>query len=487
MAGKHLSKMGQLMVLLGISITELAEAVKIERTSISRLKNGYKKTTVNMPYFDEIVDYLAQKNRNAILEDYFETIYPSRERSEPDYLKKCIRSFLLNISDKQQAGGLVPPNTEGYTANHTSFLGVEGRRKALLTLFAQAEQLPSPSTITFLELDGLVWVVSDMQYSNTFFHTLNELLKRGHLVELIFSVYEPANYQVHRLMLTLHLHENLRIYLLPAQFKNHPAMSQYVLAKQLLVMSHSLSPQSSISFLFRDQLFIEAQLYYLHRIRAMASPNISDPNRVFEIISSTKHRSEACYYSGKALSIVTMSDELLLEILRDNQVSEKQKRYCLECCQLMRTHLEQGAKHSYGGFYYRLDDITAPLAYESIIHYSLSCLLNRVITMTHEQYLRHFRDTAKFLRHDPRYRVILHYSPISDLDLLWYKEDNWALIMGVEERSGLGKFKFCDNVNSVKIFTAGFHDVYEKVPEYKKENAYVAELFEKISRKEPYA
>jgi len=466
------------------------------------VEEGYRKLSVSMPYFEEIIDYLILKNKqigSELLEDFFKSIYPNRKRSEKHYLKKCIRHYLLNMSDaKPNEDGLVLGMGNGYERHYTTLIGIEGRRTALMLLFQGAEKLTVPSQITIFEADQLTWALGDMLYLRSFFQKIRKLLDFGHKIEFIIFVQEiypqgfHASYEVHKLFMEIGFHDHLTIRTFVAKSKLLFVTSLYSLPKRMVVVGyHPEGELPMMSLLYRDGPYIAMQEAALQSIREASTPILvsnknTDMERVLTWVKSSWARNEAYYCSGKVLSFTTMSEGLLHEILNDNHVTENQRKLCFEVYHSLRFDVEHRPDNSMSGFYYILDEISSVLTYDTLVNYPLSLLTGKNITMTRAQYLKHFQDTADLLQKDSRYRVILHFSELQNSELLWCKDETWALVVHCDKLSGALKFMFSDEVKTISIHQAGFTDVFEKVPDHKKDNGYVSEIFYQIAKGEGF-
>ncbi len=496
MAEKNLTNLAVLMDLLNVSTVELARIIAIERSSISKWRHGAQKILPDMPYFEKMVDYFIQKNElmgNSLLENLIESVYPIKKRIHKDYLKKCVRAFILDIPDVRLA------NTD--IVSFKKRIGAEGRLDLFIALMEAAEKSEKPTVIKIFEASQFDWIGCNMQYSIAFYKKLKIVLGLGHKVEIIFQVndYNVKNSELHQIFLELAFHENLHLYIYSSKANKAHVCSMYLMPQQIVIVGFQFDGNTDdmLSSLFRDTQYAEAHEKIINQYKAVSEKAIItskqiDLEKIITHIRASIPRTGAFFYSGKMLSLITMSEELFEEILCANKLTYDQKRICYEVYHAFRTNVESSTLDEMRGFYYVLDEVTSPLSYPIITNYVLSAVAGKPVQMTREQYMQHFRDTAKLLLRDSRYQVHLHYSPIPmpmSISVtypggIWYKSENWVIVGSVDEYSEKYKFMFGHNPKMINIFQIGFMEIFSKIPQYKHDNTYVAEIFMRIANGE---
>lgn len=503
MKKSNLSNFGYLMDLLSITAKELSLVIHIDQTSISRWRTGVRKLSVDAPYFEDIVRYFLEKNSNLggdLLEDYLLTFYPDKKRLIKAELKKYVRNYILNIpNDRTQDLDSMHSSPIPYFYA-TKQMGSEGRLTLLLSLLDAARKLSAPSTIKIFEADHFLWLTSNMQYSLLFFQKLRMVLDLGHRVELIFQVKEQGtqSLELNQLILDLVFHEKLSIYTLASAIsKREHVQSIYVLSQRIALVGYCFDEnwENMFSFLTRDRQYVEAQEQIWEKYKlaslpvAVATNEIEFRHLITEIKAST-HRNGAYFFAGKALSIATMSESLLQEILLSNHLSQHQIDLCFEFYDMLRDTLESSKPNPMSGFYHILDEICAPLSYSTILNFSLSTIAQRPVQMSRAQYLQHFKDTAELLLRDRRYRLFLHHFSVhipmalNHPKALWHKADGWTMIINSDPYSGKTKILYGDDIKSQQVYNETFAEIFKKIPSSKKENEYVADLFLRLIRGE---
>ncbi len=494
MPKKQISNFGHLMEILNISAIYMSNTINIDKSSISKWRTGKRNLPVDAPYFKSIVDYLIQKNETIggeLLEDFFGSIYPEYDPKENGYLSKCIRNYVLNFESCEKS--IWQKRKSGKLSTFSCVEGLEGRRMALIEVLETAEKTTEPTTIFIYSFEQLEWGNCNMVYLQQFNRKIKKVLSMGHKVEFLFNVTEMSfkNTEVQNLFVEYCYNDNVSIYIYTSRFSNLCVNYLYIISGKMVVTGYCLdsNTENSFSFTFYDKKYACANERIIDMIRSLSthvhrSSKLSDLENIIQIVRNTVNRAREYFYSSRSLSFVSMSEELLNEVLTDNNITETHRKRILEAYQLFRTNIENTPADSPCGFYYVLDEIVGNLSFNSTINYFLSLMTNKYINISREQHLRHFRDTAELILSDSRYKVILHYTKLSRVEAVWYCGDAWILSVNKDENTDKIKYLFCDNIKAANSFRESFRDVYYKTPQDKKDNTYVAELFLKIANGE---
>ncbi len=493
MAEKQLTHFAVLMDLLSISTVELSKVINIERTAISRWRHGVNKIKTDMPYFEEIVNFIVQKNNslgNELLEDFFESVYPVKKRLHKNNMKRCVRSYILSIPDARMSFA----NTEVVTL--TKHTAADARLNAFINMLETAERLSVPTDIKIFEVEQFTWVGCDTLRLNLFYQKLKLVLDLGHKVSIIFQAKEPSESYLglHQVFTELIFHENLSLYYYSVNSGREHTHSIYILSRRLVVIGYLIGDglDRTLSYTLNDMEFLEAQEMIWDRYKLCSSDIMTiekyrAPEKVIANIKASIYREGDYYISGKTLSFVTMSEALLDEVLLDNNLTKEQMRLCMEFYNSIRSNIESSPLCDMSGFYFILSEITAPLTNPLVTCYVLSAITGRTIRMSRNQYLRHFKDTADILLRDDRYRVFLHYALISEFGSMAYpksilhKHECWTAAVNEEAFPSRIRLIYGDNYKTSGMFDIEFHDIYEKIPPNKRTNAYAAGIFMEIA------
>ncbi len=496
----QISNFGNLINLFNITAVKMAREINVAPSYISKWKRGNRPIPIDAPYFNQIIDYFISKNESiggGLLEDFFARQNPDKRPLNRDDLKKSIRNYILEVTEKiteDSAMGKLMKYADAYMTV-ARYDGAAGRFDMVMALLEEAEKSSTPAVIKIFEVGQFSWIERNMHYTVTLYKKLKSVLIMGHTIEVILQLGESdsINWGMHQVFMELMFQENMRIYVYQHIGKTYTS-SIYILSGKLVVTGHNFDSDFNNlnSYLYSDMKYADIQeriwgKYKLISTQLFIYSKTSEFEKILQSAKAFNSRTERCCHLGKALSIATMSKTLLDEILIANHVTAERKKLCYAFYNLFRENMENSQPSDMSGFYYILDELTAPLTFPIITNYTLSALAGKLVQMTREQYLRHFRDTAELLLQNKNYRVLLYNAPPSSIipsyvqQSIWFKDECWTLYLGIDDVFGKPKIQYVDNFRITNIFSIGFMEIFARIPEHHRDNSLIAELFMKIA------
>ncbi len=493
MISNNMSSMGYLMELLTISIKELSNIISIERSSVSKWKNGTRILNIDSPHFEPIVKYFVAKNEKLgshLLYDFFAVIYPEADNTVDKYIENCIRRFLQNksISNIEDNHEIKYTNCL-YSTDIMVYKGVEGRKNAVTELLNFAEKT-TPSSIFIYEREQLKWAINDTVYINKFIAQLTKLLNMGHKITCIFTLeINTKNFrQIYLAFLPMFFNENYSEYIIPSSSLTKKInTSLYILKDKMLVtgIDNDKAPSNLYSCLYRDIFSINSHFSLMENFIQTLSPQnrincFVDKNRIINVMDTGINKNEPTCYYGKTLSFTTMSEGLYEYILNENRLPKTDKERCLNIYHNLRKNIENNPIDLYGGYYLFLDDIIAGFKTNKIVNFGLTALCKKKVVITKKQYLNHYNDTIELIKKNPKYRIILNYGSYDVPCLAWIKRNLWGVLFYANSDWYNSKLIANENADIVNTMILNFEELFTLTPAIFKDNDYVADVFKKI-------
>lgn len=480
------------MDLLGVSGQELAEVLNVEKTSISKWRNGSRAFGVDSEYFAKFAEYLVKKDLesgNNLLEGFFSHTYPGEEKN----LERCVRKFIENKSVTPVAK-LVMDDAKNrlYHTQISVYHGAEGRRNAISMLLDVTEALKEPTKIFFLERAQYFGGNLYAEDVREFVERIEKILDKGHTLAHVMFVdrrNSPAYKSLIWGMLPLAFHKNIVHYMMSEKRRENFWMNMYVIPDKLLVTGYSPTGAASddmLSCIYGDPLLISRHCKLIENFTRTTSPvsieqKEKDRISLVKIIQNDTRVREPIYFAGRSLSSTTMSEELLEEILDDNNVSKANRKRGYELYHAFRANIESSSMEHHGGYFFSVDEIVKPLLRNGAISINMSALTGQRICLTREQYAQHLIDTAELLLEDPRYRVVLSNNSGIFSENSWFKRNTWNVTFDTDARSGEGKVLFGENVPFINIFTSSYDEIRQRTSPEHIDNEQVAQILRKIA------
>ncbi len=499
MTGNNVTKLGYLMELLNISISDLSTAINVERSSVSKWKNGTRKFPSDTPYFEGIIDYFIAKNISIggqILEDFFADIYPCANPTNAspmndEILKKCIRNYILNIGIGSMNNQIAETQGSLYSSSFTIYRAAEGKQNALIYMLNVAEALSEPSIITIIEHFQHTWASSYMDFFRLLEQRLMHVLDVGHKIELIICLSDDykGNLEVHKATMRFSFHPNMTIYTVQSRFVEK--IDIFVIKDRLAIICHNTSQKASgiVCCAYKDKLvcglyFSMAQKIKQSAYHMLVTSKPSEVDMIFNSFYHSAYKREAVFHSGNGLSYTTMSEALVNEIIADNMLSPAEKQRIMDFYQVFRLNVDNSLTDSYGGYYLYMDDIIQPLKQEYSTINSLSVVSHKAVRIRRDQIQRHLLETAELIRRNPHYRIILNHGSNPDPNIVWFKDKLWFFAVHTDKHSGKSKVLFNEHVASVEMFKSLYEDIFNRTHHLYKDPEYVSNILIKIANGE---
>lgn len=213
--GEHAqTPLGYLMDMLYIQGTKLAGAVHVDRTVISRWKNGRTKLHANSIYFQDVVNAILDFNDQQglrKLERFFESV-SSAEIKSRDELYSFVASWLLSEEFEHQYKEKKTGKSL-YSAAYKIYKGPSGKRDAVLDFLDVLLKLPGGETVWGYDADSRIFhaLTGDLTISQKKFI---EAEKKGNQFIMMFYMNRPAEqiYNMFQYWLPIFLSTNSHAY-----------------------------------------------------------------------------------------------------------------------------------------------------------------------------------------------------------------------------------------------------------------------------------
>ena len=158
------NKFSYLLNLLQISPSQMAEYLNVDRTLVSKWKNGTRSISVNSDYFNKALEFLVLRNKalNAnLLENLFSSIYPEldTEVNHNSYLIKSLRNYILNDNTEhktsQQQDNIAPNSV--YNASVPIYNNEEKMLLGILNMLDSVIKSGKSETLIFIFNNTLIY------------------------------------------------------------------------------------------------------------------------------------------------------------------------------------------------------------------------------------------------------------------------------------------------------------------------------------------
>ncbi|VYU44272.1 hypothetical protein [Clostridium tertium] len=452
---------------LNISPSEMAKELNVDRTLVSKWKNGSRKIDLNALYFDNAISFIINKNmelKNNFLENLFLSIYNEsiNHSNYENHLRELLKRFIIDNSDKKNVSNInKTSNNSLYTTNisiynnqHESFLGI-------LHILDSAINYGEPQKLYFVFNKSFDSFSDNKEIRNDWLDKVIKLLDMGCDLDLIYSFSKSSKLLLY--LTPILLHKNCKSSYFIDSFDDTQNYSLHIIENKGVFYSSSQRVDYetfNYGALFTDPFttnfyialtknilsksfntFFASTLY-----NVLGSYELNNNNRLNNEL--TKYNTT--YYCNTFPIHTVMNDELFYEVLC-NSVSNKEDidKY-FELFKIAKKDMYESSTLSTIDFY-SIDSLINFSTSENIVYESESDISPKLI-LTNQQFKEHLNDLANYLLSTENYNIcLIPETTITNNELFycWCKKNEFLVTF---TNRNLSDIKLCTEtsyINSV--------------------------------------
>ncbi len=413
MVRKNTKALGYLLEILSIKPSELAKTIHIDRTNVSKWISGARSFNSSSNHYKAVIDFIIdtneRKNLNT-LENFFSSIYGCSP--EKNCVRKCVDRF-LNMIDIPKSVYSTVCEAQGsmYHCNIPIYNNVDGRYHTLMDMLTLACNSDGHEHVYLFDNEQFSWLVRQPELISSVIDTIKKILENGHEVTLISNAYYAIEYKAFSMFsYILCSFGNFNEYFLTENMNPRIISSYYLLKDKVVVMGYGLKKGTDEIYtrVMRDPLSVSYSEYMVKEIMHDCRKTeivTTTPARisVYERLIKLDFIDEVSYLYTPGLTFLTMSRELLIEVLKKNHVYGDLQNALLNLhASLYKTHYKNTPipLERHVCYYEFLRDMGK---LDNIYLDELSVMCGKEVYISKSQYIQHLLDTAERVLSAPNY------------------------------------------------------------------------------------
>ena len=257
-SGKNqaLSTIGALLDAMDIQSVQLARAVHVDASLVSKWKSGERRPGADSPYYEGIMGFLLQPEKRGRLKHALRSFYPLTKLDGDDEIRSTLDAFLSTTDDAAALSAIQQSGSSAVSIE--TFENSEGRRAAVSALLSAAEAMEAPGCISCVDAEQYEWLLEDEKYAAQWVARLMGLLDRGFTANFVVHFRPGADpfLRFFKLCGPLLFHRNIKWYRHRYYDDENYWFSFFILEKALSVMGMSMDGQHSYTAVFHDRLSV---------------------------------------------------------------------------------------------------------------------------------------------------------------------------------------------------------------------------------------
>lgn len=489
---RNLSRLGYLMGLLEISGRELANELVIDITNISKWKNNQRKLTYKSKYSRQIAEYFLQsplQNKRAKIIELLKLSLPDLNTDSSQQLIEGLRIWLTDQeSGESDILKLQPLNSQnpvnGYLTQSIIYTGYLGIEESLAEFWNYTLRVPPGQEILLADYRDINFDIEDPARIERIMKLFINAAKYGHTIKIIDCATDEARpYLAIFRWLPMYLSENVEVWRFPDYYKRETRMSTFVLPNEIVLNSLAIDsyPDEHQNMIFQDKATVgfweksvRATLKKSQRmIETICTSNVLDMVEILDLFLKSK---QLTYMLNPVPTFRNMSVELLVSILRENQVEEEIMDICLEANRKVRAIRERCQYLQI----YDLDAIEAAAHKERLIDYDLSAICGKEILVS-KKHLRWHLEHLINIEQTKDYSITLtsfsFLGLISTQISLIVQDDSLVVAWNPEKYS---RRMYCREIVVVNGFYTYMDDLWKAIPPVCKNKEWTDKQFQRL-------
>ncbi len=358
---KFFEKLNLLLNMFGITNYQLAEALQVDVSLISRWRTGNRLPSERSNHLEDISMLIVDKAiememTNDLIEQLGLSLSSASGDSNAikDHLMHWLKheapvknaSLIKNLIEKIEFFGIDPGDHDlNLTADLDDFLitsdyvGLDGKREGIKRFLYEASLL-EPSNIYLYSDEPLSWLIDDVNFYFTWTQLLNRVLQKGHRFILVHSVEGELKDILGAIekWLPIYMNGNLESYYYPTDNWGPFRQTLMIAGESLALTSASLENRSDsqLNYYITDKTKVKSLIETFHGLIEKCQPLLkvfTDRNRAEyfkELLDAESIFSETCTFS-QSLSSITMPVSVIGEVHENaGWMRESAEKFLLE-------------------------------------------------------------------------------------------------------------------------------------------------------------
>ena len=337
---KPISRLSLLMPLLNVTGRELACALQVDHSLVSKWKNNHRRIPDRPDSLDKIAEYFINKDAQSSMFALAGLLgIPESETRPADQseLKIKLKQWLQDpapVNGNSSTGQQFWLSQNSYVCPAEIFPGSAGRKDAVLNIIDTVLSLPSSTELWVITQENPSWVEEDPTFTALLRQKIIQLNERGHHLKIIYWLNHQTNslQNLIRDWLPMQMDHKISTWYFPMYSPSTTLMTYYIVPGYA-VMSGVMTNAGLIqrlSIVFRDPATVKAHEHifrsYLGESQSLLEVHDSHQQneRVQKILVAARHiREKSTFLQSHLPSSLLLPQDLseqLIEIDGQNEL-----------------------------------------------------------------------------------------------------------------------------------------------------------------------
>ena len=438
MASMNPKSLVKLMQLLHLSVSDIARALYVSPSHVSRWKTGSRELKERNAYFPQLAELLLSVNRAQGERRLERFLLPSPD-ADPALLREKLLQFLVQPGQTEDAPPAAPPAVQ-------IAVGLENRIAVLRQFFESVLQLSPKPDLYIKEVLYASWCPQHLGWFAAYHDYALRYMDAGGVI-YYFSNLNNLDRATFYSIWRFTSHRNLYPGYSANMAEESPDCAYYLAegARSVTFYVPEDHPKSYITTVCSDPLMLSAQEGYLkkkyeQRHHQIFINTIENRNLVLNIVLLHRQKLTPLLFAGRIPTFLLSPPESLQALLQENRVPAEAAKFCMKFHRAFREQLENPALRR--TFFHYEEDLLAFAGADRVLDTELTGLAGVPVYLsrrTRRERLENLRTACAQMPHAVRLASRTDsavYDALGDPITLWVKRNNWYLIFYPDPSGG---------------------------------------------------
>ena len=442
---------------LNININKMSKYIAFDSSHISRIKNGKTRPSDPIDFSKKVTDYIMRNYYTEENPSILTDILNISKVLTKEQISDELFSFLVTLSKSENEAGsflnkldtfdlndfiksikfdeLKVPNISFYHIKNRNYYGLEEMKNGELDFFKGTILSKNMDDIFMCSDMPMEDMAKDLDFGKKWMFAIAMTLKKGLHLNIIHNIDRPFNEMMLGLesWIPIYMTGQVSPYYLSG-FKDNVYNHLNYTSGVVALTGECINGQHDKGKYYLTSSKTEVEYYkakselLLNKAKPlMEIYRIENKNAFNAFLSSNSKIIGNRRRILSSLPIHTISDELLLKILKRNKISEENIKYIVNSVKVQKQLIENILQNNI--FEDEIQEISKENFENSSPFLSLSySFYEGKIYYTYEEYLEHLKQTKKYEKNVNNYKLNTHYNhTFKNIEVL-ILEKNWVMI-----------------------------------------------------------
>ena len=420
------NKFSYLLNLLKISPSQMAEYLNVDRTLVSKWKNGTRTISINSDYFDKALEFLILKNEtlNAkLLENLLSSIYPdlNNEVNHNLYLMNHLKNYILNDNNDNKiskTNETIAPNSI-YSASVPIYSSEENMLLGILNMLDSVINDGIPQKLIFIFNDTLDLLMDYDNFRNKWLEKVLTLLNMGCKLRLAYTIGNSSKLFIYLSSLIFHKNCSILSYMNSSNYDSKKTSFHIIEDRKIFLSIYHCEERNLYSYgaIFFDPVSIDFYTKIAEDIISKAKPTLYKLNAytlydtLFRQINIQANEIFAnhhtIYYYDKIPTIYpTISEDLFYEILCNSIQSKDTIKKEFDLFKKINQYIKDHYYKNERKHFYPIDSLIKMADMDTIVYREALNQFPKLV-VSNSQFKRHMKELADYLLSNEKFNICL--------------------------------------------------------------------------------